>query len=117
MPKISDVGKNQALSTTNWGFISLHIADPGATGASEVTSGTYVRVAATWNTPSGGSVTNSNALSINLPASTTAAFFGVWSASTAGTYYIGGALTPTIITGSSASVVTIAAGALSVTAS
>jgi hypothetical protein len=52
-----------------------------------------------------------------LPASTTAAFFGVWSASTAGTYYIGGALTPTIITGSSASVVTIAAGALSVTAS
>jgi len=117
MPRISVTEANQALSTTGWGFVSLHTGDPSTTGANEVTGGTYARVAATWNTPSGGSVTNSNALSINLPASTTATYFGVWSASTAGTYYIGGALTPTVATGASAGVVTIAIAALTVTAS
>ena len=117
MARISSTEANQALSTTGWGYVSLHTADPGTTGASEVTGGTYARVAATWNTPSSGSVTNSGALSINLPASTTAAYFGVWSALTTGTYYIGGALSPSVTTGSSAGVVTIASAALSVTAS
>jgi hypothetical protein len=117
MARISSTEANQALSTTGWGYVSLHTADPGTTGASEVTGGTYARVAVTWNAASGGSVTNSSALSINLPATTTAAYFGVWSASTAGTYYIGGALSPSVTTGSSAGVVTIASAALTVTAS
>ena len=117
MARISTTEANQALATTGWGFVSLHTADPGTTGASEVTGGTYARVAATWNAASGGSVTNSGALSINLPASTTAAYFGVWSASTAGTYYIGGALSPSVTTGGSAGIVTIASAALTVTAS
>lgn len=117
MARISTTEANQALSTTGWGYVSLHTADPSTTGASEVTGGTYARVAVTWNAASSGSVTQSNALSINLPASTTASYFGVWSASTAGTYYIGGALSPSITTGASAGVVTIAAGSLSVSAS
>jgi hypothetical protein len=117
MARISVTEANQALVTTGWGFVSLHTADPGTTGASEVSGGTYARVAVTWNAPSGGAVTNSGALSINLPATTTAAYFGIWSASTAGTYYIGGALTPSVTTGASAGVVTIAIGALSTTAS
>jgi len=117
MARISTTEANQALSTTGWAYVSLHTGDPSTTGANEVTGGTYARVAATWNTPSSGSVTNSNALSINLPASTTASYFGVWSASSAGTYYIGGALSPSITTGTSAGVVTIAAGSLSVSAS
>jgi hypothetical protein len=117
MARISTTEANQALSTTGWGYVSLHTADPTTTGGSEVTGGTYARVAVTWNTPSSGSVTNSSSLSINLPASTTASYFGVWSASSAGTYYIGGALSPSITTGASAGVVTIAAGSLSVSAS
>ena len=117
MPRISTTEANQALATTNWTYVSLHTADPGTTGASEVTGGTYARVTATWNAPSGGSVTNSNALSINLPASTTASYFGIWSASTAGTYYLGGALSPSVTTGASAGIVTIAAGSISVSAS
>lgn len=117
MPRISTTEANQALSTTGWSFVSLHTADPGTTGASEVSGGSYARVSVTWNSPSGGSVTNSNALSINLPASTTATYFGVWSASTTGTYYIGGALSPSVTTGASAGVVTVAAGAITVTAS
>ena len=112
MARISTTEANQALATTGWSYVSLHTADPGTTGASEVTGGTYARVAATWNTPSSGSVTNSGALSINLPASTTASYFGVWSASTAGTYYFGGGLSPSVTTGASAGVVTIASGSI-----
>jgi hypothetical protein len=117
MARISTTEANQALSTTGWSYVSLHTADPGTTGASEVTGGTYARVAVTWNAASGGSVSNSGALSINLPASTTASYFGVWAASSAGTYYIGGALSPSVTTGASAGVITIASGSLSVTAS
>lgn len=117
MARASVTEENQALATTGWAYVSLHTADPGTTGASEVTGGSYARVAVTWGAPSGGSVANSNALSINLPATTTAAYFGVWSAATAGTYYIGGALSPSVTTGGSAGVATIAIGALSVSAS
>jgi hypothetical protein len=117
MARISTTEANQALSTTGWAYVSLHTADPSTTGASEVTGGTYTRVAVTWNAPSAGAVTNSSAININLPATTTAAYFGIWSASTAGTYYVGGALSPSVTTGASAGVVTVAAGALSVSAS
>ena len=117
MARISTTEANQALSTTGWSYVSLHTADPGTTGASEVTGGTYARVAVTWNAASGGSVSNNGALSINLPASTTASYFGVWSATTSGTYYIGGALSPSVTTGASAGVITIASGSLTVTAS
>jgi hypothetical protein len=117
MARISTTEANQALATTGWAYVSLHTADPTTTGGSEVTGGTYARVAVTWNAASGGSVTNSSALSINLPASTTASYFGIWSALSAGTYYIGGALSPAITTGASAGTVTIASAALTVTAS
>jgi hypothetical protein len=112
----------QALSTTGWGYVSLHTASPGTTNATasanEVTGGTYARVAVTWTASIGGSAaSNSGPLSINLPASTTATHFGIWSAASAGTYYIGGALSPSVTTSTSAGVVTIAAAALTVSAS
>jgi len=117
MALASTTETTQALVSTGWAYVSLHTATPGTTGTSEVAGGTYARVAVTWNAASAGSISNSNALSLNLPATTTAAFFGVWSALTGGTYYIGGALTPTVTTGGTAGVVTIAASALTVTAS
>lgn len=117
MARISTTEANQALSTTGWAYVSLHTADPGTTGASEVTGGTYARVAVTWTSPASGQTQNVGALSINLPASTTASYFGVWSAASTGTYYIGGALSPSVTTGASAGVVSIAANAITVTAS
>jgi hypothetical protein len=118
MARISTTEANQALVTTGWAYVALFTADPTTSGATgEVTGGTYARVAVTWGTASGGSISNSNALTINLPASTTASYFGVFSAITAGTYYFGGALSPAITTGASAGTVTIAIGALTVTAS
>lgn len=117
MARISSTEANQALSTTGWGFISLHTADPGTTGASEVSGGSYARVAVTWGTPSSGTVANTNAPTVNLPASTTAAYVGVWSASSGGTYYTGLPMSPSVTTGASAGTVPFAVGALTVTAS
>lgn len=69
-------------------WISLHTADPGSTGASEVSGGTppaYARQQTTWGgTPASGSMTGSK-VSINVPATTVVAA-GVYSAQTSGTY-------------------------------
>lgn len=119
MARISITEANQALSTTGWAYLSLHSADPGTTGANELSGGTYARATVAWNAASNGTVTNSSSVSLNLPALGTAAYVGVWSASSAGTYYIGNTInsgTP-IVAGSSAGVVTLAAGALSIVAS
>lgn len=72
-------------------FISLHTGNPGTTGANEVAGGSYIRVATTWGAISGGSVTGSQ-VTINVPASTTIAYWGLWDASTSGNYYDGGQL-------------------------
>ena len=117
MARASTTEENQALSTTSWSYVSLHSADPGTTGASEISGGSYARVAVTWGSASGGSVANSNALSINIPASTTVSYFGIWSASSAGTYYIGGALASSITTGVTAGTASIAIGGITVSAS
>jgi hypothetical protein len=63
---------------------SLHTADPGTTGASEVTGGTYARKPITWGSPSGGVVTGS--VTFDVPAGTTVTYAGLSNALTAGTF-------------------------------
>ncbi len=72
-------------------YISLHTASPSTTGANEVSGGSYARVQTTWSSSSGGSKAGSQ-VSINVPASTTIEYFGIWSASSSGTYIGGGPL-------------------------
>lgn len=72
-------------------FISLHTATPGTTGASEVTGGSYARVQTTFAAPAGSSSTGS-AVTINVPAGTTIAFFGVWTLESGGVFLEGGPL-------------------------
>ena len=71
------------------GFVSLHTADPGTTGASEVAGGTpaYARKAVTWAAAANSSKAASNQPTFDVPPSTTAAFLGYWSAATGGTFY------------------------------
>lgn len=69
--------------------ISFHTADPGTTGASEVT-GTG-RPATTWAAASNGSRAGSQ-VSAPIPGTTTVTHWGVWSAATGGTFLYGGAL-------------------------
>jgi hypothetical protein len=71
---------------------SLHTADPGSTGTSEVTGGSYARVAVTWAASSGGTKNITAAVTFQVPAGTTITHFGMWSASSGGTFRGGGAL-------------------------
>jgi hypothetical protein len=97
--------------------ISLHTASPSTTGANEQSGGTYARQTSTFGSASSGTATNTNAPAVPQPASTTSTHFGEWSAATAGTYEIGGALGSSLTTGSSPATVTFAAGSISVGAS
>ncbi len=66
---------------------SVHTADPGTTGASEVTGGTpaYARKALTWTAGTTGTGTAS--ATYDIPSGITAAWGGIWSqVATGGTF-------------------------------
>ncbi len=69
------------------GFLSLHSADPGTTGANELAGGSpaYARKPATWNVV-GNTATLQSDVTFNVPAGSTVAFVGATSAVTAGTF-------------------------------
>ncbi len=76
-------------------YASLHSADPGTTGASELSGGAYARVQHnTWNAAASGSATNSGLITFPTATAdwTQATHFGLWDASTAGNFLGGGAL-------------------------
>jgi hypothetical protein len=72
-------------------YASLHSAY-SATGANELTGGSpaYARQAVTWSASSGGPPATKASASVagafNVPASSTVAFVGLWSAVTSGTF-------------------------------
>jgi hypothetical protein len=94
-------------------YVSLHTADPGETGADEVTGGSYARQSCSWNAASGGSADNSSALSFTGMPAATVSHFGVWDASSVGNFIVGGALSQSESVGAGQTV-TVAAGALTV---
>lgn len=102
-------------STNTMPDVSLHSASPGTTGANEnANTGSYVRQACTWNAASGGSKTNSTALTFATAGSVAVTHFGTWSSATygAGTYSIGGALTASVTAAS----ITFASGSITLSA-
>jgi len=70
-------------------FVSLHDGAPGDNGANEISGGApaYARKAITWNAAAAGSIDSSNAPKFDVPAATTVAYVGFWSAAIAGTFY------------------------------
>lgn len=96
--------------------VALHTASPSTTGANEnANTGSYARQACSWNAASSGSKTNSSSLTFTTAGSTAVTHFGTWSSATyaGGTYGIGGALSSSV----TAVTITVAAGALTVSAS
>ncbi len=85
------IGKNYMLDQLGGVALygSLHTANPGSTGASEITGGSpaYARKSLTWNAAANGAKTLSNTPTFDIPAGTTVAYFGLWSAASGGTYY------------------------------
>jgi hypothetical protein len=69
--------------------LSLHTANPGATGTNEVTGGSpaYARQANTWNAAASGEAALTANETFDVPASTTITHVGLWSAPTGGTFY------------------------------
>lgn len=88
---LTDAAKNLMLDelATVAVFASLHTADPGTTGTSEVTGGSpaYARKAITWNAAASGALDNNANPVFDVPAGTTVSFAGFWSAATNGTFY------------------------------
>lgn len=83
-------------------YISLHTGDPGTTGASEVTGGSYARVLVNrdrttspyWAAAASGSMANEGAVAFEQGGGDAAVtHFGVWSAATSGTFLRGGTCT------------------------
>lgn len=112
MARASAAAENAATNavTALATLVSLCSADPATTGANEITTGSS-RQALTWGAASAGSAATTNAPSVPIPASTTATHFATWNGAGA-TYTIGGALSASISTGTSAGTVTFAAGAI-----
>lgn len=82
---ITVTGKNAMLDALDVVSLSLHTAFPGATGANEVTGGTYARKAATFGAAAAGVRTMSAAVTPDVPACTVA-WAGLWD--TAGTTFM-----------------------------
>lgn len=86
--KVTATRNSVATHTASLGsWISLHTADPGQTGASEVSGGSpaYARKQTTWGSASVGTIAGSEVL-FDVPPSTTVTHVGIWSASSAGTF-------------------------------
>ena len=101
-------------------YVSLHTADPGTTGANEVSGGAYARQGPIAFTNTGNEPTvASNSAILTFPAATAAwgtiGYFGIWTAATAGTFQGSGVVTtPKAV--NSGDTARFAAGALTITA-
>lgn len=87
---IATATMKEALAATyasNALFVSLHTADPGATGANEVVGGTpaYARKALTWTNGAADGTTTAATVTFDVPA-TTVTYVGIWSDAVGGTF-------------------------------
>lgn len=93
--KDAAVNAIRALLTSNIGYLSAHTADPGTTGASEVSGDT--RGASTFAAASGGTGSAGGQATITIPAagsSTVVTHVGLWTAVTGGTFITSFSLSP-----------------------
>jgi hypothetical protein len=74
--------------TARCGFASLHSADPGATGATELSGGSpaYARKAISWAAAASGAAASSADITFDVGAGSAVKFVGLWSAVSAGTF-------------------------------
>ncbi len=90
---IDKILRNTDFTQPTTVYVSLHTADPGETGANEVTGGSYARQAVTFSAPASKATSNSAAIEFtNMPACTVT-HVGLWDAASGGNFWWGGALT------------------------
>jgi hypothetical protein len=121
MALASPTAENQALNGLDasgtpvnvMAFATLHSASPGTTGANEMSGGSYARQSCSWNAASGGTKTNSSSLTFSTAGTTAVTHMDGNSASSAGTWGVGSPLSSSVTAAS----ITVAAGAISLSAS
>ena len=75
-------------------FVSLHTSDPGETGSSEVTGGSYARQGDTsFISASGGASSNTNDIVYTSMPAVTVTYVGIWDQVSGGTFLFGGSFT------------------------
>lgn len=85
----------RALLTSSIGYVSVHTADPGTTGANEATGTGYARGASTFPSASTGASVGSQAdVDIRTGTGTTVTHWGLWTAVSGGSFVTGGAVSP-----------------------
>ena len=90
---LPDAVKNSLLDSEFQSvYVSLHTGNPGTTGTNEVTGGGYIRQAENFSAASGGELVNAADIDFDDMPSCTVTYFGIWTASTAGTFKGGGPL-------------------------
>jgi hypothetical protein len=103
-------------------YLSLHTGSPGTTGANEISGGSYIRQAITFGSASAGSQSSSGTDAsqsfTGMPAEAGGApYFGIWTASTSGTYLAGGTTSGLSGAISSGSTITFASGGVTLSLS
>jgi hypothetical protein len=99
-------------------YMSMHDADPGASGTTAELSGgapAYARKAVTWAAASAGSKALSGTVTFDVPAARGATHIGLWSALTGGTFYGSDALSAPEATYSSQGQYIVNAATLNIT--
>ena len=121
MTGLSSSGEAAVLTPlTTTVYVSLHTADPGNTGASEISGGGYARQGPITFANAGSNPTvASNSAILTYPAATaswgTVSYFGIWTAASGGTFQGSGAVTtPKAV--NSGDTARFAANALTITA-
>lgn len=112
--KILDACFNNVTFAVATPFVSLHTADPGETGGSEVTGGSYARQAGSWAAASAGSIASDTTLNFTGMPVTTITHVGVYDAVSAGNLIWSGALTASKTT-ASGDTFQIASGSITIT--
>jgi hypothetical protein len=81
-----------AAVTTTGLFMSIHSATPGNTGASEISAYSGTRPAIAWAGASSGVVVSNDTQTYTLTATQSGGipYFGLWTATSAGTWLFGG---------------------------
>ena len=74
--------KNLMVQASDINLVSLHSADPGTTGTNELSGGSYAKETITFAAASGGEKAVNNAPVVNVPASATVAWVGLWAGAT-----------------------------------
>ncbi len=90
--KLLDAVFNATAYSVTTPYISLHTADPGETGASEVSGGSYARQSGTFIAASGGTLDNDAIMDFTDMPAVTVTHMGVWDAASGGNFLWGGVL-------------------------